>query len=117
MQSQTKNNQQNKSMIIPESEITQMDVELNDAQTIVLQKNSPNPFAERTSISYYLPDNTGKAQILFYNAQGKLIQSAEIIQKGKGTLNVFASDLSNGVYTYTLVVDGKIIETKKMIKQ
>lgn len=102
---------------IQQSETTQMDVELNDAQTIVLQQNLPNPFAERTSISYYLPDNTGKAQILFYNSQGKLIQSADIIQKGKGTLNVFASDLSNGIYTYTLVVDGKIIETKKMVKQ
>jgi len=32
-------------------------------------------------------------------------------------LNVFASDLSNGIYTYTLVADGKIFETKKMLKQ
>jgi len=29
----------------------------------------------------------------------------------------FASDLSNGINTYILVVDGKIIETKKMMKQ
>jgi hypothetical protein len=117
MQSQTNNNQQNKSMIIPEGETAQLDVELSNAQIIILMQNSPNPFAERTSINYYLPDNTGKAQILFYNAGGKLIQSAEIIQKGKGTLNVFANDLSNGIYTYTLVVDGKVIETKKMVKQ
>lgn len=84
---------------------------------MILLQNQPNPFAEKTSINYYLPDNIGKAEILFYNAQGKLIQSVELIQKGKGTLNVFASDLSSGVYTYTLVVDGKIIETKKMVKQ
>lgn len=96
---------------------TEQNLELSDVQSIVLQQNLPNPFAEQTSISYYLPDNIGKAQILFYNAQGKLIQSTEVIQKGKGTLNVFASDLSNGIYTYTLVVDGKIIETKKMVKQ
>ncbi len=38
------------------------------------------------------------------------------MQKGKGSLNVFANDLTNGVYTYTLVVDGKVIDTKKMIK-
>lgn len=95
----------------------QTNVELNDAQTIVLEQNVPNPFAEQTTINYSLPDNTVKAQMLFYNAQGKLIQSTELTQKGKGTLNVFASDLSNGIYTYTLVVDGKIIETKKMVKQ
>jgi hypothetical protein len=97
--------------------IKQIDVELTDAQTIVLEQNVPNPFAEQTTINYALPDNTVKAQILFYNAQGKLIQSTELTQKGKGTLNVFASDLSSGIYTYTLLVDGKIIETKKMVKQ
>ena len=97
--------------------INQTNIELNDVQTIVLEQNVPNPFAEQTSINYSLPDNTVKAQMLFYNAQGKLIQSTELTQKGKGILNVFASDLSSGIYTYTLVVDGIIIETKKMVKQ
>jgi hypothetical protein len=36
---------------------------------------------------------------------------------GNNDLTVFASDLSNGIYTYTLVADGKIVETKKMVKQ
>lgn len=110
------NNNQAKSQIIAEDEAIQTNVELNNAQTIILEQNSPNPYAERTSINYYLPDDTGKAQILFYNSQGKLIQSVELIQKGKGTLNVFASDLSNGIYIYTLVVDGKVVDSKKMVK-
>ncbi|MGQ0829881.1 MAG: T9SS type A sorting domain-containing protein, partial [Bacteroidota bacterium] len=93
------------------------DVQLADGQSIVLEQNVPNPFAEQTTISYFLPDNTGKAQLLFYNSNGKLIQSVDLTQKGQGQLNVFANDLSNGVYTYTLVVDGKIIESKKMLKQ
>ncbi len=93
------------------------DVKLTDGQSIVLDQNVPNPFAEQTTINYYLPDNTGKAQMLFYNASGKLIQSVELTQKGQGQLNVFAQDLTNGMYTYTLVVDGKIAATKKMVKQ
>jgi hypothetical protein len=97
--------------------LQQMDVKLNDVQSIVLEQNVPNPFAEQTTINYTLPDNTVKAQMLFYNSNGKLIQSTELLQKGKGQLNVFASDLTSGVYTYTLVVDGKVIEAKKMIKQ
>ncbi len=95
----------------------QTNVNLRDGQSVVLEQNVPNPYSEQTTINYFLPDNVSKAQILFYNAQGRLIQSTELTQKGKGQLNVFASDLSNGVYTYTLVVDGKIIETKKMVKQ
>lgn len=97
--------------------IASEDVNLKDGQAIVLEQNVPNPFAEQTTINYFLPDNVVKAQILFYNAQGKLIQSVDLNEKGKGSLNVFASDLSNGIYTYTLVVDGKIVETKKMLKQ
>ena len=92
-------------------------VDLTDGQSIVLEQNVPNPFAEQTTINYFLPDNVSKAQMLFYNAQGKLIQSAELTQKGKGQLNVFANDLSSGIYTYTLIVDGRIVETKKMVKQ
>ncbi|HEX8517840.1 MAG TPA: tail fiber domain-containing protein [Bacteroidia bacterium] len=99
------------------SSVIGLDVELKDGQSIVLEQNVPNPFAEQTTISYFLPENTSKAQILFYNSQGKLIQSTELTQKGKGQLNVFASDLTNGIYTYSLVVDGKIIETRKMVKQ
>ncbi len=93
------------------------DVTLKDEQSIILDQNSPNPFAEQSTINYFLPDNVVKAQMLFYNVQGKLIQSVELTEKGKGSLNVFAQDLSNGIYTYTLVVDGKVFETKKMVKQ
>jgi hypothetical protein len=97
--------------------ISATNVNLKDGQSIVLEQNVPNPFAEQTTINYILPDNTGKAQMLFYNSAGKLIQSVELTQKGQGQINVFASDLSNGLYTYSLVVDGKIVDTKKMVKQ
>jgi len=92
-------------------------VTLNDAQVIVLEQNVPNPFAEQTSIAYNLNEGVQKAQILFYNADGKLVNTSELKAKaGKGQLNVFAGDLSNGLYYYTLVVDGSIVETKRMIK-
>ncbi len=97
--------------------IAQQDVNLKDGQTVVLEANVPNPFSEQTTINYFLPENIVKAQMLFYNISGKLIQSVDLNERGKCSLNVFAQDLSNGIYTYTLVVDGKVIETKKMVKQ
>ncbi len=95
----------------------QMNVKLRDVQSLVLQQNVPNPFKEQTTINYTLPETYMNAQLLFYNSQGKLIQTVELTGNGNGQLNVFADDLSMGIYTYTLVIDGKIIETKKMIKQ
>jgi hypothetical protein len=58
-----------------------------------------------------------KAQIQFNDGQGKLIKTVDISERGNGQLNVFANDLSSGVYTYTLVADGQIIATKRMVKQ
>ncbi|HTL82228.1 MAG TPA: T9SS type A sorting domain-containing protein, partial [Bacteroidia bacterium] len=75
-----------------------------------------NPFAEQTTITYNLPSTTKKAQMLFYDAQGKLIKAVELTGTGKGQLNVFADDLSNGIYTYALVVDGQVMDSKRMVK-
>lgn len=93
------------------------DVELSSKNIIVLDQNVPNPFADQTVINYYLPDNSNRAQILFLDQSGKLIKVVDLTEKGQGQLNVFANDLSNGIYTYSLIVDGKTMETKKMVKQ
>lgn len=92
-------------------------VELSDKNIVVLNQNVPNPFAESTAITYSIPENFNMAQVMFYDGNGKLIKTVDITRKGKGVLNVFANDLSSGIYSYSLVVDGKVIDTKKMVKQ
>ncbi len=94
-----------------------INVELNNVNAIVLNDAVPNPFAEQTVIGYNIPANFNSAQILFYDSNGQLIKSVDIKTAGKGQLNVFANDLTNGIYSYTLIVDGKIIATKRMIRQ
>jgi len=99
------------------AQITQMDILLSQKNTIVLNQNIPNPFEENTVITYMIPKNFREAQIIFTSITGEVIKTAEIKQAGKGQVNVFAKDISKGVYTYTLIVDGKPIDTKKMVKQ
>jgi hypothetical protein len=82
-----------------------------------LNQNVPNPFAEQTVITFSLPENIQKVNIMFYDSNGKMINNVEIKERGNSQLNVFANDLSTGVYTYTLVADGQIVATKKMVKQ
>jgi hypothetical protein len=94
-----------------------IDVELSDADVVVLNQNIPNPFAEQTTITYNIPKNANAAQILFYDVNGRQIKAVDITKKGPGQLNVYANDLTNGIYSYTLIVDGKIIDTRKMLKQ
>ncbi len=93
-----------------------LNVELSDGEHIVLNQNVPNPFAESTVITYSIPESVQKAQLHFYNMSGQLIKTVEITSRGSGRINVFGSDLSTGTYTYTLVADGKIVDTKRMVK-
>ena len=94
-----------------------INVELTDVNAIVLNQNVPNPFAEQTMISYNTPPTTTSAQIIFYDTNGTMIKNVPITTTGQGQIIVYANDLSNGIYSYTLIVDGKIIATKKMVKQ
>ncbi len=97
--------------------LNQLDVELSDKNAVVLNQNVPNPFAEQTTITYNVPASFVKAQLLFYNGAGQIIQTVDITTRGKGKVNVFASDLSSGLYHYTLVVDGKVADSKKMVRE
>lgn len=94
-----------------------LNVQLSNKNIVVLEQNVPNPFAEQTTISYNIPTTVTRAQIVFFDLSGQIIKSVEISEKGTGQLNVFASDLSSGIYTYSLIADGVAIETKKMVKR
>lgn len=95
----------------------QVNIELSDKNVIVLNQNVPNPFAESTIITYNIPVDFKVAQIIFNTMDGRIIKAVDVNQKGKGQINVYANDLTNGLYSYYLIVDGKVIDTKKLIKQ
>ncbi|GIV35506.1 MAG: hypothetical protein KatS3mg031_3041 [Chitinophagales bacterium] len=91
-------------------------VELSSLQVVILEQNVPNPFKEQTSISYFIPEESGKAQMLFFDITGRIIKTVEL-QKGYGIMTVFAQNLSSGTYSYSLVIDGEVVETKRMVKR
>ena len=95
--------------------LNSIDIWLNEeGKTIYLGQNQPNPFNERTSISYYIPNSVNNARIEIYNMHGELMKS-ELIERGQGMINIYGENLSQGMYTYSLIADGELIETKKML--
>lgn len=100
-----------------QQQLQAVNVYLSDQNTIILNQNTPNPFAESTVITYSVPATVKKAQIHFYDASGKLLQSVEIAGRGAGKLQIFGQDLSSGTYTYTLVADGQVSASRKLVKQ
>ena len=89
------------------------DVLLKGGDRPVIGQNYPNPYLNETVIEYYLPKSIHSAEIQFNDVSGKLIKMVRV-QTGKGQINVKAQDLPQGNYTYSLVVNGEIVDTKKM---
>ncbi|MFH0867081.1 MAG: tail fiber domain-containing protein, partial [Bacteroidota bacterium] len=88
------------------------------ANDIVLYQNEPNPFGETTVIRYYIPDNlTTNVYMVFYDFYGKEVKKVEIKEKGSGKIEADTKNLSVGIYTYSLVIDGTVRDTKKMVKE
>lgn len=46
-----------------------------------------------------------------------MIKEVSISQKGNASVIVRSSELSTGVYSYSLVVDEKVAATKMMVKE
>jgi hypothetical protein len=90
------------------------EIDLSDGE-VILNQNVPNPVYDQTVITYYIPDNVNQAKVMFYNMSGKLIRTVNISTKGEGTITVNTANLSKGVYTYSIVADDKVIDSKKMI--
>jgi len=87
--------------------------------------NYPNPFNPTTTISFNLnTETTENAELIIYNLKGQKIKNFDVILSGvegespsiiwDGTDQI-DKPVSSGIYYYKLVVDNKIIETKKMM--
>jgi hypothetical protein len=87
----------------------------NVINTSSLMQNNPNPFTESTQIRYTLPDEAMEALLFIYNLNGQQLKKITLDQSGDGSLTIPGREFKAGLYHYTLVVDGKLIDTKKMI--
>tara|TARA_R110000868_G_scaffold304437_1_gene564961 strand:+ start:7291 stop:14202 length:6912 start_codon:yes stop_codon:yes gene_type:complete len=95
---------------------TNSEFELEIPDNYELYQNYPNPFNPSTTIKYGLP-KSGFVEIKVFNILGQqvlnLINSGK--QPGRYIEVVNADQLSSGVYFYQLLVDGDMIELKKMM--
>ena len=104
-----------------EERITKLEAVMNMQQSseklssASLEQNLPNPFSNKTIISYTLPEKFGAAQIVISDKNGKVLKQIRITGQGKGTINLDAATLASGTYHYSLVVDGKLVASKQMM--
>lgn len=95
-------------------EATDID-EVDETEVLSLAQNNPNPFSESTTIEVTVPENTGTAAIFIYDMSGKQEKQISISERGKVAVSVTSEGLTPGMYLYSLIADGKVVSTKKMI--
>lgn len=81
----------------------------------ILYQNTPNPFGKETVIEYYITAMQQSAYIMIYDLNGRELSRYPITATGKGKVTVNGENLSSGVYMYSLVLDGKEIDSKRMV--
>ncbi len=70
-----------------------------------LFQNTPNPFNQTTGIGYFIPETVGSANIYIYDVNGVQQRNISIAERA----------LQAGIYFYTLICNGKPVDTKQMI--
>ncbi|MEM0998573.1 MAG: tail fiber domain-containing protein [Bacteroidota bacterium] len=80
-----------------------------------LYQNQPNPFSGNTVIPYYLPTNVKSAQIRVTSVNGQEVSVLQLTSRGKGEVSLNSAVLNAGVYTYSLIVNGERVASKRLV--
>lgn len=80
----------------------------------VLYQNTPNPFKEQTTIRFSLADDAQNASICIFDMTGKMLKTLPV-SLGETSVSIAGWELGEGMFLYTLIVNGKEIDTKRMI--
>ena len=80
----------------------------------VLYQNTPNPFKEQTVIRFRLADDVHDAAICIFDMTGKMIRKLPI-SSGMDSVSIGGYELGEGMFLYSLIVNGQEIDTKKMV--
>lgn len=79
----------------------------------ILFQNQPNPFSDHTSIHVWLNEDVSKAFIQISTLQGSVLRMIPVT--GSGDVTISVDSLASGSYFYSLIVDGMVVDSKKMV--
>lgn len=80
----------------------------------VLHQNSPNPFRGSTTIKYSIPKDAKDAYICVFNMQGTMLSQTPV-SGSSDRITINGSDYGPGMYIYSLIVNGREVDSKRMI--
>ncbi|WP_082815205.1 T9SS type A sorting domain-containing protein [Pontibacter akesuensis] len=89
----------------------------NDLKPVLPSINAyPNPSRGYTSLALNLPGNDSY-KIRISNTIGKVLTVQEVAPAERAKIDLDLTSLPSGIYFYSLLVNGKTVETKRLVLQ
>jgi len=83
----------------------------------ILEQNSPNPFAQNTTIGFWLPQAYEEVTLTISDVRGRVVKTfRNSYGAGRQQVSLDAKELPPGVYFYTLEA-GEFRATRSMVVQ
>ena len=79
-------------------------------------QNTPNPFISETKIPFFIPEEVQDARLAIFDIKGIKLSETPVNERGNGSFTVSKSLVSSGTFFYTLILDGRKISSKIMVK-
>jgi hypothetical protein len=102
------------SSVLKSSGLTTGIVSVGDSKPVLYQ-NAPNPSSGKTRIKYSIPAASSSASIYVFDLSGSLMLKKDINGAGDGEVVIYANELKPGMYIYSLIINSRLIDTKRMI--
>lgn len=107
--------QQSNDLLAKTSDPTGINNLVSQTDGFSMDQNIPNPFSNETQVRYTLPQNTGRAYMAVYDLSGKQIKTFPLTQKGSSSVAISSEKLAAGIYIYSIIADGKVMDSKRMV--
>lgn len=82
--------------------------------TKIFSNAYPSPAKDQVNFKYDMPSSVNSAKIVLFNMMGQEVKSQDIMGHF-GTLTLSVSDLSEGIYFYSLVINNNTQKTSKLV--
>lgn len=76
----------------------------------------PNPATNFVTLDYQLTNKVNSAEVKIYNLMGSELKSTSLENNGS-KLRLDISELKNGIYFYSILVNNDVYQTKKLVVQ
>ena len=84
-------------------------------ETASLSQNTPNPFNQSTVVTVGIPASAKDASVIICDMNGKQIKKLPVTRRGIFKIQISSEDLYKGMFLYSLIIDGQVVNTKRMI--